>query len=260
MDSLNITFAETVGKLQFLDNLNSALEFPPLYVSMRLEQLEPLCHHYGKITETLQTDPTADQSGIDIHTLADHLCRYIDQDALTEKALSYEWHLRDEEHPEAPEYSEKIDKTVLAGTLFLRSYLFEFVSILNNGIGIKELFYRVQADDETAFLDLVRIDKTIVTTEYAKPFILRAQYQADWEYLELVGKAIAAPPLAVRSEVPKAVILVAKFWGGHFKEMKFREIVDYLMKYDVLVKSHDYSWFRKQLYKFGLRKPRYNKK
>lgn len=239
-------------KYSFLDDLNATLAFPKLFVSLGESTLQPMYMNYWNSLPLF----VQGEEPMDIRDLADGLSRFHEPELKNKNDYdhSFVW---------ITQYDKKgiPQKTInFSRIAMVKSMLYDFISILNYEVPLRDLHKSAEQGNEECLLKLIRIDKSAVYTDWCKIFILKKQYTADWEFFERLGQAIKAKPFDTKKAIPKAIIIVAKLWDNYFRKMTYPKAVALLEKHKVLPKNTDPFTFSKTLNRLGLKKTKYNKK
>lgn len=105
---------------------------------------------------------------------------------------------------------------------------FAHLFVLNNLPHPFQLFQRIQKADREALLDFAKVDKSILATGLAQPFICRAQLAGDMDFFEKLAKSLAFDPRALRRGNVKLYYLLLNISGLAIKKLSMPEICDIL--------------------------------
>ena len=119
-----------------------------------------------------------------------------------------------------------------------RAMVYDLIAMLSTGEPIVRLWEMASGGDFNALMDLVRIDKSVVTTATGVEMMRNRQFEANWEFFAKLGKAIAKPPMPNKPYPAKAVILTARFWHEEFHAWSRNDLVGFLVENDVLADLH----------------------
>jgi len=248
---------EANTRFSYLDDIESAMIFPPEFVQVRHTHIKPLALYYLD----LRPGVTEPEEGTGILSIIQLLWRYFEvNDLLTDHLNLQQETLAKGDSDFHRSVLEARIAAIIKPCSKIKSLLVNYVSLLNWDTPIYRIFDEAQAGDDEALFKLVQVDKSVLALPRFQTMLVDKQLCGDWEFFQVLGKAVSARPLNARVHLPKAVAIVAYFWESHFKEMKFTETVDVLREHKILPNANDYNYFRKQLHRFGLKKSRYNKK
>lgn len=120
------------------------------------------------------------------------------------------------------EFKEKL----YVGYVWILKY--EQLFILNNLLHPIILLEKIKKGDEKAFLDFVKVDKSILATDFARPFISRAQLEADKKFFKKLSKALLFDPRKLSSPTLKLFHFLMVISGLAVEKLTIPEICDIL--------------------------------
>lgn len=116
-------------------------------------------------------------------------------------------------------------KTPLAYTWIFK---YEQLFILNHLLHPVILLHRIKKGDEKAFLDFVKVDKSILATNLALEFIGRAQLKGDKKFFKRLAESILFDPTKLDSPTLKLYHFLMIISGLSAKKLTIPEICDIL--------------------------------
>ena len=245
--------------MKFLDNLSRSLAFPDSFLDAEKFKL-PLNHHY------LREESPRCYNSDTILKIASFLCSHYEPNKEIEDSIlravivgttnksNYLMRMFQAGH------SPEVYPTYYQDLLWIKSDLYNFISILNNGIPIHELFSKAKEGHLKSICKLVQIDKTVITESWLEKIIVQKQYKADWEFFKLFGNYLSKPPLEKQQYLFRIIVITAKYWEEYFQNISYSKLVAFYIKQEILPPSTNVENFRKTLNRVGLKKKRYNKK
>lgn len=127
------------------------------------------------------------------------------------------------------------------------------VAMINTGVAIDELYDKARSGDDNALLELVRIDKSLVTEDWLSERIRRKQVVGDWEFFKRLGRAMGKEPTKCEPSYFRVVMLTHMFWD-EFQKFTIEELNEFYVEKGLLPKASDPSNLHKALYRAGLKK------
>lgn len=246
-----------VCNLKLLENLPAIVIYSKLYQERMKGKMPLLAEMYEKSEEEIYT------------ILLRAIPKSMDVQGLGEGKQLYERYeeecldrlLRREKALEGTEEGERlkmwIDMIYVPATMAIKCRINDYISKENYKKSIHDLYRKAKEGDEKSLLKIIKIDKTVILTDWAKELIKEKQHNADWVFFKRLGKKIAEEPFKGKDTMATAGIIAKEFWG-ELKDMTYSEMWELFREQELIVKEMDITAFKMSLNRAGLKK--YSKK
>ncbi len=161
---------------------------------------------------------------------------------------------------------EEIKPTVAMDQAFAIEIMLRYVAFTNNviclfhyGVSITKLLPKARAGNDQALFTVLKVDKAVLSAEWALKRIREAQFRKDAIFLKNLGRAISMSPGVGRFRHLKALSLLMVLWPFGLKEKTSGEILDFLEEMGVYGSKHgtfDPLSLSRLMNRIGLRKLR----
>ncbi|MHA1950767.1 MAG: hypothetical protein ACW987_12960 [Candidatus Thorarchaeota archaeon] len=138
--------------------------------------------------------------------------------------------------------------------LTAKCFFYDMICMQNYGCTISELYENAKSGSNSAFLDLVRIDKTVIFEEWAKIQIQGWQLRGEWEHFNNLGKAIAKEPAKPMPTYLRLIYTVKMFWDSEFKNWTIEQLNEFLIEKDLLPHTFDPRTLQRILHREDIKK------
>ncbi len=245
-------FRAAKKNLEFLERLGELLKFKKELRTLAMEKVPSLSYWYEKSEEEVRNIVFMRFPGsIDGKGLVRGKDVYKEAAELTEKVIEIS---REDSKTQGEKAMDTVNIMWLEPAVAMKVRLYDYVTRANYGKSIHELYAMAKSGDMKSFWKLVRVDKTVIFTNWAGDLIWSKQYEADWEFFKKLGRAIAREPVQEPPNLMKAALLARHFWEDDLRHMKYREIRDLLCEEGLIGSEMDEHAVRKFLNRQGLRK------
>ena len=247
-------FTRTREHLQGLNDLDSILRFPEVFLDENQGMLPPASEYYRK--QSRRTAESHPESNLPIVRIAALACdAYDNTESIEVKYIAQTIRMVNGLKNSPPSPLGGLDPIASDVLLRVRAVIYDLVSMLSFGVPIAELWDRAEAGHIDALVNLVRIDKTAITTSMGSQIVRDRHFAGDWAFFKKLGASLAKPPMSERAYRPLPVLLTARFWDEEFCHWSRAKLVKFLVDQDVLPRGQStYDSFRKTLNKVGLKK------
>jgi hypothetical protein len=124
--------------------------------------------------------------------------------------------------------SENVQQKAVEILLRYIAFINDAVCLLHFKEGISELLPKARAGDMNAFLKILKVDKSVLCTDWASKRIREAQIACDRKFFDRIGRAIAEKLGVGRFHHLKLAMLLWLLWTRGLNKMTTREIFDFL--------------------------------
>lgn len=257
-DELNIEISNVLKRISYIEKLDKLLTYPEEYIHRKGKELKPVYMSYCKEMYSFGTERINREKGkYDIKLIAYTICEHTDPDKYFNWVLEVEQELKKNTYDDL-NCKEEIED-LIAGYESTKAVIYDYVSVINYGVSIYDIYNKAAEGDERAIVKLIRVDKSAVTYEWCKELLTKKQYEGDWKFFRRIGRAIESNPYKGEKYLLKAILIAAYFWDSYFARLSIKEIVEYLIENDLIARGTDPDTFRRKLNRIGLRKHRYKK-
>lgn len=251
-------FVDRFGRIQdrisFIDDIDKVLIFPELYRADQQNIFPPMSQLY--IQRPSDHPNRTELCEPHIIRLAKKICSFRDNESDIEGAIVAQAVRTTFGSPRNPMPAlGRIGENPPEMHAEFRALIYDIVSMLVYQEPIAEIWTSAQQGDTESFLQLARIDKSVVTTDLGTRLVREKQFAADWNFFEKLGKELSKPPMPDSAYKPLAVILTACFWRDEFQTWPHKDLTAFLENQGLLGKTTTgHKSFLRTINKLGLTK------
>lgn len=257
IDQIRKKISVSINNLAFIDSVGEQIRMSRLFQERMKGKMPLLAEMYEKSEKEIGTIIFRTMAkSMDVRGLGEgkQLYERYDDECIDRLIKGEKEYMNTEK---GRELSFWIDELYVPTTMAVKCRIVDYISRVNYKESIHSLYKKAKEGDEESLFKIVKIDKTVMLTEWAKELIKEKQHNADWEFFKKLGKKIAEEPFKGSYPLVKAEIIAKEFWD-ELKEMKYKEIWELFVEKELIAREMNLSAFKMFLNRAGLKK--YSKK